>query len=127
MRTIQLNQSEVLLELEPDEEFDQKTLLSAMSMACATNSLWNLYLVLLPETANLNRNWLESHGFVVAGFESKGNPNQTFIKLVKRLRTSGEAGGSTLAVAEPTLPPSAHEVAAVQEMVRRYGPRSGAA
>ena len=125
MRTIQLNQSEVLLELEPDEEFNQKTLLSAMSLASATNSLWNLYVLLLPETANLNRNWLESHGFVVAGFESKGNPNQTFIKLVKRLRASGEAGGS-LAVAEPMLERSHAETQAIELMVARYGPRTSA-
>lgn len=125
MRLTPSHQNETVIELEDSEAFEPHILLATMSRAVNTNSnLWNLILLLAPAVANEHAEFIRSQEFVVGGFVSRDNV--TYLKLVKRIQTSGEAGGS-LAVAEPMLPPSAHEVAAVQEMVRRYGPRSGAA
>src|SRR5689334_18942894 len=116
MKSIPSHQNETVLELDSDEQFQPHVVLAAMSRAVNTNpNLWNLILLLSPAVANEHAEFLRSQEFVVGGFVSRDNV--TYLKLVRRIQTSGETG--SLAVEEPTLPRSEAESAAIQEMVRR--------
>ena len=78
--------------------------------------IWNVFLLISPETANANFDMLFRSGFQIAGTLSADA--KTTLKLRKSLRRSSD-GGSRLTVALPMLAPSDEERKAVELMKKR--------
>jgi hypothetical protein len=106
--------------LEAGEELERHVLQAAIQHA-EDNGNWSVFLLLLPETATAHRDMLMDLEFFVAGTFSTAT--QHLLKLKRAIRTSGEAGGSTLAVDLRTLEPTPLEQAAIALMLERYGKR----
>jgi hypothetical protein len=114
-----VNTNEAVLSLATGEELVSHTLTTAINQLSVNPNVWNAFLHLAPDSANSNADMLRELGFVAAGTASLDN--KTYLKLVRRLRTSGEAGGSLeLAVPAPVLPPSDVELQARALVEERY-------
>ena len=106
--------STMTLELEAGEELQRHVLQAAVTRAVTDPNMWAVYLIILPAVANANKDLLLECGFLYSGNLSRGN--ETFLRCKRHIRTSGEAGGSNLAVAQPTLSPTDMERHAIERM-----------
>jgi hypothetical protein len=103
--------------LDEDERPEAHLIQHAIGIATA-RGVWNVYLILSPMMANTAGSTLLGLGFHMAGsVDGK-------LKLVKALRTSGEAGCRILATDTPTLGPTDFERGAIAannaEMSKRF-------
>jgi hypothetical protein len=109
--------NELRADLPQGDKLDIKDVEAAVTAAKNNPGVWNLMLVLNSIEWAAHRTVLNELGFGGAGSESTGT--QTNIVLRKRIRTSGDGGGS-VDLTEATLPPTSTEVSAAQEFVKLH-------